>query len=128
MINIEQAANTVTRICGITDVQEALEVTDWLLTYKGVTPSLSDFYRPYYVIGWYFWLLPENNLIKGEGATFDQNFEVARRYLLKQQTIDLAENLTIPEAYTAQALLDKLKPDTTTCDNTFGNVLGIMGF
>jgi len=81
------------------------------------TKSTTGIYRPYFVIGLLLWLKPENNLIKGEGAQFDQNIETSRRYLIWQKSLDTKFGLEVPLQYTCDAILNQMgeaesKPST----------------
>lgn len=72
------------------------------------TYESEPFYRVNYVIALQFWLDSSNNLIKGEGATFDQNFEVTRRYLELQKIQD-SKLSGIPEEYSVDSLLNRVR-------------------
>jgi len=133
--DFEQALNIVLFNCGIEGTADntflIAERGTWLQTMTGRTntlPSITS-YRPYYVTGWHYWLLPENNLISGEGAKFDQNFEVCRRYLQMQLTQDNADNLIVDEAYSAKNLLGQLDRACQDCSAITKNpTISIMGF
>jgi hypothetical protein len=129
-----QALDIVTLNCNLdlgNDFAVIEERTQWLENSKAIKDSL-PFYRPYYVCAMHFWLLPDNNLIAGEGAKFDQNFEVTRRYLMQQKVIDIQQDLEIPDAYTVDTMLGNLKPGCLECDTSTllpnQNKISIMGF
>lgn len=74
----------------------------------GTTPTGQKVYREYYVTALEYWLLPENNLIKGEGAIFDQNKTVTLRYLQLQRQIDEALELEVSKGFEASALINQI--------------------
>jgi hypothetical protein len=123
MQNIEDALNIVILNCDINQDTQS-ELTDerrlWLENSVGL-PKLvtnpSNIYRPYYVIALHYWLTPDNNLLSGEQAKFDQNFEVTRRYLMRQKMLDIQQNLDIPLEYQCDTLIGNMKADCLKCDN-----------
>jgi hypothetical protein len=80
-------------------------------------------YREYYVTGLIFWLKPENNLVTGEGAKFDQNFEVTRRYINLQNQVDTALGTVINDAWTCSTFLNRIDAATLGSGN-----IGILSF
>lgn len=118
----------------ITNINEALElvetntgISDQAISTKWLeeTKASNGVYRPYFVIGLLLWLKSENNLIKAEGAEFNQNFETARRNLTIQRQIDKANNLQIHPQYECDVLLSQILP---SADNSSSGEIGFISF
>ncbi|MEM7578279.1 MAG: hypothetical protein AAF316_00245 [Cyanobacteria bacterium P01_A01_bin.80] len=109
MKNIMLAVNRVlaTTSTSYTD-KNSIAIIQQNLEESAGTYESEPFYRVNYVIALQFWLDSSNNLIKGEGATFDQNFEVTRRYLELQKIQD-SKLSGIPEEYSVDSLLNRVR-------------------
>ena len=109
--SLSEALNRVMYLCQIQecDREGTRLLLEQLQQSAGIRkPDNLTEYREYYVIALNYWLRPENNLIKGEGAEFDQNREVTRRYLAIQSLIDESLKLEINPAYTCATLSDQI--------------------
>ena len=115
MLVLIDAINQVQRLGQILedDSSTLAWVEDLLKDSAGTVQNEQDepipFYRTYYVTAQFYWLKPSNNLIKGEGAEFDQNKSTTLRYILQQQKIDNKMSVTVPEAYTCSGFINEVK-------------------
>lgn len=110
-------SDALERVCYLAQIQPNDSVARELVIEQlddsaGLNFNTDTIYREYYVVAVQFWLKPENNLIKGEGAEFNQNFEVTRRYLQMQTVIDKNLELIISPEYTCENLLMQLDVKT----------------
>lgn len=99
------------RINNFTGAENENQLRDWLETTVGYHQNSgirTKVYRIYYVCALDLWLRGENNVIKGEGAELNQNFETTRRFLMMQKLEDVQLKLVIPEEYTVRAFLRSL--------------------
>jgi hypothetical protein len=133
MIELSKALDLVIQNCQldqIDDVSIIEERSQWLESSSALNLQNVKNYRPYYVTALHYWLLPENNLISGEGAKFDQNYEVTRRYLLMQRNLDLMMSLQVETHNSCDTLLGTMSKECQTCNdptNELANI-SIMGF
>jgi hypothetical protein len=116
-LNLNEALRRCIYICQIDENDDLAvnEITNLLTQTAGIEIlTNATAYREYYAIGYWFWLKTENNLVSGEGAKFDQNFEVTRRYLNLQGQIDEANpQIKVPDAWLVSRFLDKLQADSS---------------
>lgn len=92
-----------------TNIDDTQHITNLLESSKS-----AEVYRVYYVCALLFWLKPSNNLIKGEGAQFDQMVSVTYRYLNIQKNIDNALGLVVDPNFSCDTLLAALNAENST--------------
>jgi hypothetical protein len=124
MQNIQEALSFVLSRAGLSESESSRILTDLQET-AGIGTMGQIVYRPYYLAGKELWLSTDNNLKKAEGAEFDQNFEVPRRYLSQQLLMDKQFKLDISEEYSAAFLLSLLSPENVSLPSV---PLGFMSF
>jgi hypothetical protein len=114
VFTFDSALSLVKRILSFdeTDFDDIEYSSQSLQTYSGLINTNQTFYRPYYVIALALWTDLSNNLISGEGAKFDQNIETTRRYLILQERLDRASNITLNPEFECSKLLQVISSET----------------
>jgi hypothetical protein len=114
IFTFDSALSLVKRILSFddTDFDDIEYSSQSLQTYSGLVNDTDIFYRPYYVIALALWTDLSNNLISGEGAKFDQNIETTRRYLILQERLDKASNITLNPEFECSKLLQVISSET----------------
>jgi hypothetical protein len=127
MTDLETSISYVLTISALDDSQYQM-ISERLEQTKGLTLDLSPYYRVYYVLGLVFWLDPNNNLISAEGAKFDQNTEVVRRYMNWQTSVDINNKLTVPNEYSSQYFIDTVLTKDPTPEVRPSLPIGFLSF
>lgn len=129
MLNIQEALYFVISRASLPETESTRLLSD-LALFSGTNPLGQTVYRPYYLTAREIWLSSDNNVKVAEGATFDQNFEVCRRYASMQYMLDNQQQLTVPPDYSSAFLLGFINqtPEHIADNPNIAVPIGFMSF